>query len=191
MSEIVLASGSRYKQRLMRRLGLSFDICPADIDESAAPREAPEALAGRLARQKARRVAQVRPDTWIIGADQVIALGDKRFSKPGDELSARAQLAELSGRTHRLITAVALLSPAGEFFEDVVVFEMQMRTLADEEIAAYVAEDMPLDCAGSYKIEAGGIRLFRALRGDDYTAIVGLPLTRVRTLLERGGYFNA
>lgn len=191
MSELVLASGSPYKQRLMRRLGLSFDICPADIDESASAQETPEALAGRLARQKAQRVAQMRPNTWIIGADQVIALGQRRFSKPGDEQSAREQLAELSGQTHRLITAVALLTPAGDLLEDVVDYEMQMRTLDADEITDYVAEDKPLDCAGSYMIEAGGIRLFRALRGDDYTAIVGLPLTRVRTLLERGGFFEA
>jgi septum formation protein len=189
-TSLVLATGSPYKKSLMERLGLDFESCAADIDESSLEGESPEQTARRLAAAKARAVSQHRPDALVIGADQVIALGDKRYSKPGSPEGARRQLEELSGQTHHLITAVAALRPDGELFEDVADYQMQMRALSEDEIAAYVAEDSPTDCAGAYKIEAGGIRLFRALRGDDYTAIVGLPLTRVWRLLEQSGYFD-
>jgi septum formation protein len=187
-TSLVLATGSPYKRRLMQRLGLNFETCPADIDESCLNEESPEQTARRLAGAKARAVSQRRPRAYVIGADQVIALGDTRFSKPGSPDKARRQLAQLSGKTHHLITAVAVVRPDGTLYDAVADYRMQMRTLSDDEIAAYVAEDSPTDCAGAYKIEAGGIRLFRALRGDDYTAIVGLPLTRVWHLLEDAGY---
>ncbi|MFU8803367.1 MAG: Maf family protein, partial [Bradymonadaceae bacterium] len=127
----------------------------------------------------------------VVGADQVIALDDIIASKPGTARAARAQLARQAGRTHDLHTAVAVVTPDQEVFDDIVHFRMEMRPLSDEEIAAYVAEEAPLDCAGSYKIESGGIRLFRSMHGDDFTAIIGLPLTRVWSLLEEAGYFSA
>jgi septum formation protein len=185
---LILASGSTYKRQLMERLGLAFEVSAADVDESVLGDETPGQTAGRLAELKARTVAADHPQAWVVGADQVIALDGQRFSKPGDAASARAQLSRLSGRTHRLITAVAVVAPGAELFADQIEYAMQMRSLTDAEIAEYVDRDRPLDCAGSYKIEAGGIGLFRALRGDDYTAIVGLPLTRVRRLLERSGF---
>lgn len=191
MAQLVLASKSRYKRQLLERLGLDFESRAADIDESAPGDEAPERTACRLARAKAEAVAADLPNAWVIGADQVIALEARRFRKPGGAKRAREQLSELAGKAHRLIVATALVTPRGRLFEDVLEHQMQMRPLTPDQIASYVEEDEPYDCAGSYKIEAGGIRLFRALRGDDYTAIVGLPLTRVRALLERAGFFEA
>ncbi|QDG49698.1 septum formation protein Maf [Persicimonas caeni] len=188
---LVLASGSPYKRQLMERLGLAFETLSADVDESSLADEAPEETARRLAHAKAKAVAAERPEAWVLGADQVIALDGRRFSKPGSDEGARRQLAALSGKTHRLITSVALLTPDEELFESTAEYQMQMRPLSEAEIAAYVAEDTPTDCAGAYKIEAGGIRLFRALRGDDYTAIVGLPLTHVWHLLEQAKFFEA
>lgn len=187
---LVLATGSPYKRRLMERLGIDFETQPADVDETSLEGEAPEATARRLARAKAQAVGRARPEAWVLGADQVIALQGHRLGKPGSVDGARRQLAQLSGKSHRLITAIALRTPAGEVLEDAVEYQMQMRALRDDEIARYVAEDNPTDCAGSYKIEAGGIRLFRTLRGDDYTAIVGLPLTRVWHLLEQANFFE-
>lgn len=188
---LVLASGSPYKRQLMERLGLEFEAQSADVDESSRDDETPAQTAQRLAVAKAQAVAAERPDAWVIGADQVIAIEGERLGKPGSAERARRQLATLSGKTHRLITAIALRTPDGQLHEACVEYQMQMRPLSDDEIAAYVAADNPTDCAGSYKIEAGGIRLFRALRGDDYTAIVGLPLTRVWHLLEQAKYFEA
>ncbi|MFW5966086.1 MAG: Maf family protein [Persicimonas sp.] len=191
MTRFVLASSSPYKRDLLKRLGLDFECRAADIDESAPDDEAPEQTARRLARAKAEKVAAEFSEAWVIGADQVVALEQRRFHKPGGEVRAREQLSELAGKTHRLIAATALITPRGRLFEDLLEHKMQMRPLTPDQIAAYVEEDEPYDCAGSYKIEAGGIRLFRALRGDDYTAIVGLPLTRVYALLEHAGFFEA
>lgn len=187
---LLLASESTYKRTLLERLGLPFKSVAARINESAFADEAPADTARRLAHQKAQTIAETHPGAWVLGADQIIALGDRRFSKPKTPERARAQLAALSGQTHQLLTAISLISPAGDTHDDLAKYQMQMRALTSAQIAQYIAEDQPLDCAGSYKIEAGGIRLFRALQGDDYTAIIGLPLTRVHTLLERAGFFE-
>lgn len=148
------------------------------------------ATARRLAALKASTVAERHPDACVLGADQVVAVDGLLLTKPGSVEAAVDQLKTLSGRTHRLVNAIALRTPSGSILEDTIAFEMQMRELTDSQIRAYVEEDTPLDCAGSYKIESAGIRLFRALRGDDYTAIIGLPLTRVRNILETAGYFT-
>lgn len=185
--KLVLASGSSYRRELMGRLGVAFEVQPSSVDETRLPHEAPAALASRLAREKARAVAR-ETGGYVIGSDQVIALGDEVFHKPGTPERAEAQLAALSGRAHALITAVVVVAPDGREASETMVHEMVMRHLEEDEIRRYVAEDAPLDCAGSYKIEAGGIRLFESLRGDDYTGIVGLPLTTVRRLLDSLGF---
>lgn len=184
---LVLASGSAYRRKLLLRLGHEFVVVSPDVDESRRSGEAPRELATRLARAKAEAVAAVHPDDFVIGSDQVIALGDEVFHKPGSAPAAMDQLERLSGQTHELITAVCVISPGGRA-EDVMVHEMTMRRLAASEITAYVYEDEPYDCAGSYKIEEGGVRLFDRMRGDDHTSIVGLPLTIVRRLLDELGF---
>lgn len=185
---LILASASPYKRALLARLPVKFDIIDADIDESAQPDESPELLARRLARAKAQEVARQNRGAYVLGGDQVIALGDQRFSKPNTTARAVEQLLTLQGKTHRLITAVCLVPPKGPPKQDQVIFEMVMRPLNRAQIEAYVAEDTPLDCAGSYRIEAAGIRLFEATRGDDPTAIEGLPLTRVWSMLIDAGW---
>jgi len=184
---LVLASGSAYRRKLLLRLGHEFVVASPDVDETPLPGETPRELATRLARRKAEAVAANHPDDFVIGSDQVIALGDRVFHKPGSAPAARQQLAELSGKTHQLITAVCVISPGGDA-EDVMVHEMRMRQLGEAEITGYVYEDEPYDCAGSYKIESGGIRLFEYMRGDDHTSIIGLPLTMVRRLLDTLGF---
>ncbi len=188
---LVLASGSSYKQELMRRLALPFQITTADIDEARKPGETPAELASRLAREKAAAVAQLSPNDFVIGTDQVIALDNVVFTKPGTVQAAVQQLQTLRGKTHELLTAVAVIAPDGKIYESTAHYAMNMRDVNDQEIENYIREDSPLDCAGAYKIEQGGIRLFRSLQGDDYTAIIGLPLTHVRHLLETAGYFSS
>lgn len=185
---LILASGSAYKRELLARLGLTFQTHPADIDEATLPDEPPAHTAQRLARCKAEVVATEHPGAWVLGADQVIALGPRRFHKPDSPESARQQLAELSGQVHQLFAAITLITPQGHYLDALVEYQMHMRTLTSAQIADYIARDNPLDCAGSYRIEAGGIRLFHAMRGDDFSAIIGLPLTRVQDLLERAGF---
>lgn len=185
-----MASGSKYKRRLLERLGVDFETVASAVGESAADDESAEDTAKRLAAAKATDVAARRPGQYVLGADQTIELDGDRLRKPLSRDAAVDQLKRLSGRTHDLWCAVALAAPEYEPSVECVQFEMVMRELRDSTIASYVDEDEPLDCAGSYRIEAGGIRLFRAMRGDDYTAIIGLPLTRVRRLLERAGFFD-
>lgn len=187
---LVLASASSYKRKLLARLGLDFSSIEPEIEEDRLPEEAPRQMAIRLAREKALAAGSLHPDAFIIGADQVIALEGWIFQKPGDAETAIEQLLALQGATHSLITAVALRTPDEKILTDQVSFQMEMRPLSRREISAYVHEDRPLDCAGSYKIEAAGIRLFRNTIGPDPSAIEGLPLTRIWALLEKGGYFS-
>lgn len=187
MTRLILASGSRYKRQQLARLDVPFEAIDADIDESSLPGEAPDALASRLAEAKARALASAHPGAFILGGDQVISVDGEQLHKPGSVERARAQLARLQGRAHDLYCAVALLTPAGEAWHEMVHFEMHMRPLDADAIARYVERDAPLDCAGSYVLEAGGVQLFSSMRGDDYTAIIGLPLTRVHSLLLRAG----
>jgi septum formation protein len=188
MPKLILASGSSYKRALMARLGLSFESITSEADETSLPGETPPVCAARLAVDKAKVVAAAHPDAWVIGCDQIIARDGLQLHKPGSAEGAIAQLEQLQGRAHDLVCAIAIISPDGAVREASVWYEMHMRPLSRAAIEAYVAEDMPTDCAGSYKLEQGGIRLFASMRGDDYTAIVGLPLTRVWALLQDAGY---
>ena len=167
------------------RLGHPFEVLSPTVDEAREPGEAPRMMASRLARLKAHAVAAQAADAWVVGSDQVIALGETVLYKPGTAERACVQLAQLSGQTHQLVTAVCVVAPGGLEAFDMMTHEMTMRPLSAAEIERYVAEDEPFDCAGSYKVESGGIRLFTSLRGDDYTGIVGLPLTMVRRLLDQ------
>jgi septum formation protein len=190
MARLVLASTSRYRRELVERLGIPVEVMAPDFDERAAEAAlAPcsaEALACALAAGKARSLAPQLEDALVIGADQIAEIDGERLHKPGSEENARAQLRRLAGRTHRLVTAVTLLRTRDLRAETVVdVHHLTMRPLSDGAIARYVERDRPLDCAGSYKIEALGIALFERVAGDDFTAVIGLPLTAVVTLLAR------
>ncbi len=189
--DLILASGSRYRREQLARLDVPFTVDPADIDERAVEAPSLGELAVELARQKAQVVAARHPEAWVLGGDQIIALDGEELHKPGSVERACAQLARLQGRTHELLCAVALVGPGGRARAELVRVEMDMRPLTDAEITRYVARDSPLDCAGSYMLEQGGVQLFDAMRGDDYTAIVGLPLTRVRAMLQWAGLFGA
>jgi septum formation protein len=189
---VVLASTSRYRRELIGRLGIAVESVAPAFDEEAGKRDAAwlpaEEVVAALARGKARSVAAACPDALIIGSDQAVEQGGELLGKPGTIEGACAQIKRLAGREHRLLTAVAMLDAAtGRVEEALDVHTMAMRPLSDEAIEAYVRRDQPLDCAGAYRIEALGIALFERLRGDDFTAIIGLPLTRVVALLERFG----
>lgn len=183
--QLILASGSSYKIGQMQRLGVPFEAVDADIDERAYHRDDLVELAHVLAEAKAQHLRPRYRDAYILGGDQIIAVDQIHLHKPGSHEGCVAQLKQLRGKAHQLICAIALLRPDGTALHADVIYEMHMRPLSDAQIEAYVAQDKPYDCAGSYKLEGAGIRLFESMRGDDYTAIIGLPLTRVYTLLEQ------
>jgi septum formation protein len=187
---IWLASTSRYRRELLGRLGLPFDCEAPKVEEIRLTGEAPAALAQRLALAKARAVAERHPGALVIGSDQVCALGDAVFGKPGDAAGARAQLAQLSGRTAQFFTAVAVVGlQAGVWKQHLDETRCVFRALNTDEIAAYVAAEEPFDCAGSFKVEGLGISLFERIESQDPTALIGLPLiwTSSAMAAARGG----
>lgn len=185
---IVLASTSRYRRAILDTLGLAYEaLAPNFIENHSLPLP-PAALVAFMARGKAESLAEHRPGTLILGSDQAVELDGEVLGKPGTSERAVEQLLTLAGRTHRLLTAVALHDTrSGTTTERLVIHEMQMRPLTRALAEAYVGRDRPLDCAGSYKVEALGATLFEEMRGTDHTAIVGLPITAVAALLADAG----
>jgi septum formation protein len=186
---LILASSSRYRQELLRRLAIPFQSIKPDIDEGSyhSASESPEQLASLLAKVKASIVFDQQPQAVVIGSDQLIDLDGRVLGKPGTSDAAIAQMRAMSGRSHRLLTAVCVITPGGpvEFLNET---RMQMRALTGAEMERYVAHDRPLDCAGSYRIESLGIGLFENIQTDDFTAIMGLPLIRLAQILRDLGY---
>ena len=185
---LILASTSPYRRAQLEQLGVPFRCEAPGVDERAAePQDAsPREVAATLARAKALAVAARHPEAIVIGGDQVCVLDDEVLHKPGSAGRALEQLARLAGRTHRLISAICVAR--GErcvSHEDVT--ELDMRPLSEEQRRRYVDADQPLDCAGSYKLEARGVTLFSAIRSADHSAIQGLPLLALCELLRGEG----
>jgi len=186
--ELVLASSSRYRAELLQRLRVPFVQRAAQIDESRRADEPPQALALRLATQKAAAVAQALPGCWVIGSDQVCAVDGDVLGKPGSHPAAVAQLQRLSGRRAVFHTAVCVIAPDGALQQRNCPTEVEFRKLSPDDIEAYLRLDQPYDCAGSAKSEALGPALMRFMRSDDPTALVGLPLIALCDMLRLSGY---
>ena len=189
---MVLASRSAARRSLLEAAGIAIELQPADLDErsleaDAAPQE-PAAVATFLARKKASFVAALRPGRLVLGADQTLALGTKRFSKPVDRAAARSQLAALCGRTHELHSAIAFVQDATVLFEHVETARLTMRPFSDSFLDLYLetAGDVATASVGAYQIEGLGIQLFERIDGDYFT-ILGLPLLQALEFLRQRG----
>ncbi|AWT09728.1 septum formation inhibitor Maf [Stutzerimonas frequens] len=188
MRHLLLASSSRYRQQLLSRLQVPFDSCSPDIDETPMPGEGAEQLVRRLAEHKARALATSHPNHLIIGSDQVAVLDQQILGKPGSPERAKEQLQAASGKSVRFLTGLAVLDSAtGRTQVDCVPFTAHFRTLDEALIERYISIDQPFDCAGSFKAEGLGIRLFRATEGTDPTSLIGLPLIRLTDMLLNEG----
>lgn len=184
--KLVLASTSPYRRALLARLGLEFEACAPAFEEKRDGD--PEAMVLANARGKAASLSPRFPEALIIGSDQAAVCEGRILGKPGTAARAVEQLLLLAGREHALLTALAVLrAKDGSVETALVAHRMRLRPLTRAEAEAYVRREMPIDCAGAYKSEGLGIALFEYLRGDDPTAIVGLPLTAVCQLLRRCG----
>ena len=173
---------------LLERLGLPFEIQVPDLDEAEHPGESPALLVARLAAQKAEAVAVRAPAAIVIGSDQVAVHSGRAVGKPGSAANARRQLLAFSGSRVDFLTAVSVRCTDIEFrFDRTVTTEVRFRLLSEPEIRRYVAHDNPVDCAGGFKSETAGITLLQAMRSDDPTAIIGLPLICVAEALRRAG----
>ena len=188
MSALLLGSTSSYRRSLLERLQVPFACEAPGIDENAVKKLGWPAVptVQELARRKAQAVFGRNPSHIVIGSDQAVVVNEQLLDKPGTRENAIAQLRQLRGREHRLLTAVAIAHKDGlvEFLDTT---RLRMRDLTDDEIHRYVHADMPLDCAGSYKIESLGITLFAHIESQDHTAITGLPLLQLSENLRKFG----
>lgn len=194
---LILASSSTYRRELLSRLLLPFEAVAPDIDETPLAGEAPTDTALRLAREKARAVAARAPGALVIGSDQVATLDGEQIGKPGSHAAALAQLQKMRGREVVFHTALCLWDGRASDpqqaaqLQDVQVV-VAFRDLPDAELDAYLRIEQPYDCAGSAKNEGLGIALLERIDSSDPTALTGLPLIALTSMLRRAGvpFFN-
>jgi septum formation protein len=190
---LVLASKSDVRGKILAAAGLRFEIRPAQIDEraveAAAGRRDAAAVARLLAREKAKTVAAMQPGRLVLGADQTLARGDKRFSKPANRAEAAAQLRELRGGTHELNSALTLMRNGELLFDCVDTARLTMRDFSDAFLDDYLdmAGTLSLASVGGYQIEGVGVHLFERVEGDYFT-ILGLPLLPLLAFLREKGF---
>lgn len=189
-SPLILASQSSARKMLLANAGLEFEAVTADIDErgiqTASRLSNPREIALLLAREKANAVSTSHPGSYVIGADQTLALGMRLFNKPAGRAQALAQLRDLAGKSHELNSAVAVARDGMIVFEDVSVARMTMREMTEVELSAYLdaAGDAVTTSVGAYQLEGLGIHLFERIEGDHFT-ILGLPLLPLLAFLRR------
>jgi len=189
---LMLASRSAVRRRLLEAAGVPIELRPADIDERAleadAMSEEPTVIAAHLAGAKAAVVAGSHPGRLVLGADQILTLDGKRFSKPADRMTARAQLRALCGRTHELHSAIAFVQGAAVLFEHVGTARLTMRAFSDQFLDLYLdaVGSAATASVGAYQMEGPGIQLFERVDGDYFT-VLGLPLLPALDFLRRRG----
>jgi len=190
---LVLASKSVARRALLEAAGIPVEIVPADIDERAVETRTgvddAEAVAVLLAREKARAVAGKYPGRMVLGADQTLALGERRFSKAADRAAAREQIAALRGKTHMLHSAVAVVAAGTVAFEYVDAARLTMRAFSDRFLDDYLdaVGDAATASVGGYQLEGLGLQLFERIEGDHFT-VLGLPLLPLLDWLRRSGH---
>ena len=185
---LILASASPRRIDLLARIGVVPDaVVPADIDESVPKAELPRDHALRLAREKAEAIARRHPDSLVLAADTVVAVGRRILPKAEDEATLRACMRLLSGRRHRVLTGVALATPGRPLRTRLVETTIAMKRLSEEEIDFYAAHGEWRGKAGGYALQGYGEVYVRHIAGS-YSNVVGLPLAETRTLLKSAGY---
>lgn len=184
---IVLASASPRRSELMGLAGIPCNVVPADICEDVLPGELPAEHVERLSREKAQAVAGKVPGRFFIGSDTVVVLDNRIMGKPADEAQAFEMLAALSGRTHEVISGIAVHDLAkNTCISKSVTTEVLFKSLSDREKQAYIATGCPMDKAGAYAIQGGAVHFIRSIRGS-YTNVIGLPMTELYELLQSMG----
>ncbi len=187
MKTLILASASPRRRDLLRRIGLSFEVIPSRIPEEWEEGLPPRETAKKMALKKAEQVATGLDSGIVIGADTLVVLDGTPIGKPQDPQAAFQLLQALSGKTHDVITAVALVNAEdGSRLQEEEVTRVFFRTLSEREISRYVASGEPLDKAGAYGIQGRGALLVQRIEGC-YTNVVGLPLARLAGMLRSMG----
>jgi septum formation protein len=182
---VILASGSPRRHELLQLIGVPHEVRPSDVDESHVEGEKPAEYAERVARSKAQPVASADPNAIVIAADTIVVVDDQILGKPRNREDAVRMLALLQGRTHIVITAIAV-NFDGRMQSDVEHVDVTFRPLDSDEIAAYIDTGEPMDKAGAYGIQGYGATIVRRIDGD-YFAVMGLSLVLLVELLEKIG----
>ena len=193
---LILASASHVRARLLRAAGLEIDVVPSAMDEAELKKSAAhydtETLALRLARAKAEQVSYPHPESYVIGADQILDCDGTLFDKPIDRAAAADHLRRLRGRTHRLVTACVVAKAGATAWEHVSAPRLTMRDFSDaflEEYLSHAGDDVTAS-VGAYKLEDVGAQLFERIEGDYFT-ILGLPLLPLLSFLRQQGLVAA
>lgn len=184
---LILASASPRRASLLTQLGLRYRIEPSDIPEEILPGETPEEHAERLSRAKAREVWEKSPASMVLAGDTVVVLDDEVLGKPQDADEAVAMLLALSGRSHRVVSGLALAVPEGKIFSGTMSTHVTFRPFNEALARAYADTGEPMDKAGAYGIQGLGSALVSRIEGD-YHTVVGLPLPLLLDLLRQAGY---
>ena len=186
--ELILASASPRRSELLKRIGLSFKTCPANVHELDNAAGGPEEMVAVNARLKAQAVANDYPNALILGSDTTVALGETILNKPVDMERARAMLRQLSGRVHQVYTAVSLYWKRGDFHDSFVESgNVHFKQLDDAAIDAYFERVNPLDKAGAYGIQSGRELIIESVEGSVET-VMGLPIQALQTRLLQLGF---
>ena len=190
MTQLILASSSPYRKALLERLGIAFACMAPKIDESQRNHEPPQAYVQRLASEKASKIGLQHSDCLIIGADQCAVNNGQILGQPKHHHHAVEQLRAASGKTVAFMTGVCILHSQSAWQRQwVESFYVDFRQLTLEEIERYLAAEQPFNCAGSFRSEGLGISLCSAMRGNDPTALIGLPLIKVAQCLREFGLY--
>lgn len=187
MQTVTLASTSPFRKELLERLGIPFTTATPDVDETPQASETATALVRRLSEDKARAMAASHPGL-IIGSDQVATTGNNILGKPGTHERAFEQLRQLAGNRVTFQTGLCLLNTGTDEAQvDIIPYVVKFRQLKDDQIERYLQQEQPYNCAGSFKSEGLGITLFEYMEGTDPTALIGLPLIRLTSMLAQAG----
>lgn len=189
--KLILASTSESRKKILKKLAIPFDCIAPECDETPLLNENAKDLVLRLSYIKAQSVAKnyIGTETIIIGSDQVGVLDGQIVGKPHTVENAKLQLSKSSGKTFLFYTGLSVINAQTQ--QSVTIFEpfqVTFRPLSEAEIASYIAKEMPLQCAGSFKCDELGITLFEKFEGNDINALVGLPLIKLTKIMTEMGY---
>ena len=185
--KLILASRSPRRSELLRSLGVEFEVSPSKVEEITDPEQSPEQNAIKVARDKALWVARHNPDSYVLGADTMVVLGQEIIGQPRDEEDACRILSKLAGKQHKVITGVTLITPEAEEYKTAVVSTVFIKAVSENQIRSYIATGEPLDKAGAYAIQGEGSFLVESWEGS-YSNIVGLPLEALTGLFQQAGF---
>lgn len=179
---IILASSSPRRKELLRKSVSSFDVIPANIDESVKPKELPKTYVARMAKEKALAIANHHPDDIVIGCDTSVIIGNSILGKPGNDTEARFMLKRLSNLTHQVLTSVYIKTP-DKVYQKTEVVQVKFYPLSESDIDAYLKTGEHQDKAGAYGIQGKGALFVKEIKGD-YYSIVGFPIGFVHQVMK-------